>query len=142
MRFTTPDGRTRSGVVAPAEHLGWLDERARPSGGDPSAFVCCFAHDAGAKHAAREKAKPYPCVQWEDYLAWVPWREACADAGFAPPALAALRAFQLARLYALVKDAFDVLPFSACKPHAQNVEWWRKARTRGASSSRATRAAL
>ena len=122
----TQDYRIRA-VVVPPQHLGWLEERARPKGGDASAYVCVFAYEAGARHIAKEKCKQLPKIKRELHLSWHPWRQLRADVGKPAEALDVLRDFQLAALYAVAKDAFDVLPFSACKRHARSTEFWIKA---------------
>ena len=123
-------------VVVPQEHLGWLEERARPKGVERDAFVCCFTYEAGKRHTDAEKCKPYPKIKRELHLSWQPWRQLRADVGRAAEATDVLRDFQLARLYAVAKDAFDVLSFNACKRHARSTEFWIKARCACAAGPR------
>ena len=123
----TKEYRVRA-VVVPPQHLGWLEEQARPKGGDREAYVCCFAYEAGKRHVDVEKCKARPEIKRELHLSWQPWRQLRADVGKPAEAADALRQYQLARLYAIAKDAFDVLPFNACKRHACSTEFWKKAR--------------
>ena len=112
----------------PPQHTGWHEECTRPKSSDPTAFVCVFTYEAGARHAATEKCKQLPKIKREPHLSWQPWRLLRADVGKPAEAADALRDFQLARLYAMAKDAFDRLPFSACKRHARSTDFWIKAR--------------
>jgi hypothetical protein len=126
VRMPSGTSRMRPGVVVPPDLTGWFVEAARPPCSDPSAYVCCFAYVEGTNHASTQKPKAAPDIPWEPFLVWVPWRQLRADVGNPQAALDALRAFQLARLYAEVKDAFDALPFTACKPETRNDAFWKQ----------------